>query len=285
MHHATIIFNSSFDAAERCAGDIIQARVGGPLYIVESRRSSAPLGSNAIRVRQDKLEDLYCRIASTQGACTVQVLADCSEPVLDFMKEYPGTAGDFGVAVMSTTRDKESQEKLIDTFEEMVHLGMERAQVRFLFVQAPRDQPLESEYPTLMGYLKSSCAQPVVSPAVLYESVAFSKIREHQLAVAPMLSGETNFQTMLEAARQRGDNEVALRNLSQKLLAQRALHACRNDIEKAVAALQLPGDTALRQPQPGAHLPAPEENSVAPGAADATPGTMCAAVDGTELDG
>ena len=121
-------------------------------------------------------------------------------------------------------------------------------------------------YPTLMEYLKNSRAQTMVSLAVLHQSAAFSKIRDHQLTVAAMLSGETNFQTALEAARQRGDNEEVLRDLSQKLLAQRALHACANDIEKAVAALQLPGDTALKQPQPGAQLPA-------------------AAVDGTELDG
>lgn len=283
MHHATIIFNSSFDATERCAGDIIQTRVGGLLNVVESRKTSAPVASNAIRVRPDKLEDLYCRIASTQGACTVQVAADFVEAVLRFMEQYPGTAGDLGAAVVTTTPDKESQDKAIAIVEATVGLGMERAKARLLLVQAPRSQALETVFPALMEYLKESCAHTVARPAVLYESVAFSKIREQQLPVAAMLSGEINFQTMLEAARQRGDNEEVLRDLSQKLLAQRALHACRDDIEKAAAALLLPGDTALKPPQPGAHFPAPGVDSVVSVAPDAMPVTACVATNGTGL--
>jgi hypothetical protein len=277
MHLATIIFNSSVDAAERCAGDIIQATVGGPLYLVESRKSTAHVASNAsMRVRPDKLEDLYCSIASTQGACTVQVAADCSQAVLHFMEQYPGTAAEFGVVVISTTPEKESQEKLIDHVTAMVSLGMQPAQARFLLVQARREQPLESAFPTVFEYLKNSYTQGVADPAVLYESVAFTKIREHQLPVAAMLSGETNFQTMLEAARERGDNEDILRELSQKLLAQRALHACRSDIETAAAALHLPGHASLRQQLSSAHLPAPRDDSMASAPLQAMPVITCA---------
>jgi hypothetical protein len=251
---------------------------------VESRKPSAHVASNAIiRVRPDKLEDLYCRIASTQGACTVQVAADCSQAALHFMEQFPGTAAEFGGVVMSTTREKESQEKLIDHFAAMVRLGMQPAQVRFILVQARREQPLESEFQTLFEYLKNSYTQGVASPAVLYESVAFSKIREHQLPVAAIFRGEINFQTMLEAARVRGENEEALRDLSQKLLAQRALHACRNDIEKATAALHLPGNTALKQHLSSVHLPAPREDSMASVALHAMPVITSEATNDSEL--
>jgi hypothetical protein len=256
MHHATIIFNSSFDAAERCTGEIIQAKVGGKLNVVDVRKTLMPVASNPIvRVRPEKLEALYCDIASMQAACTVQVTADCTDAVLRFMEQYPGTAAEFGAVVMSTTPNEESQKKLIDTFAAMVRLGMETSAARFLLVQAPREQPLEIAFSTLFEYLKSPDAQAVVPPAVLYESVAFAKIHDQALSVSAMLNGEINFQTLLDTARQRNENGQALRDLSKKLLVQRALLACRNDIEKATDALQLPGDAApMQQPFPRERL-------------------------------
>lgn len=269
MHHATIIFNSSFDAAERCTGEIIQAKVGGKLNVVDVRKTLMPVASNPIvRVRPEKLEDLYCDIASTQAACTVQVTADRTDAVLRFMEQYPGTAAEFGAVVMSTTPNEESQKKLIDTFAAMVRLGMKTSAARFLLVQAPREQPLEIAFSTLFEYLKSPDAQAVMPPAVLYESVAFAKIYDQALSVSAVLNREINFQTLLDTARQRNENEEVLRDLSKKLLVQRALLACRNDIKKATDALQLPGDAApMRELLPRERLAAPgkeEAVSVAP---------------------
>jgi hypothetical protein len=171
------------------------------------------------------------------------------------MEQYPGTAAEFGAVVMSTTPNEESQKKLIDTFAAMVRLGMETSAARFLLVQAPREQPLEIAFSTLFEHLKSPDAQAVVPPAVLYESVAFAKIHDQALSVSAMLNGEINFQTLLDTARQRNENGQALRDLSKKLLVQRALLACRNDIEKATDALQLPGDAApMQQPFPRERL-------------------------------
>jgi hypothetical protein len=275
MHHATIIFNSSFDAAERCTGEIIQAKVGGKLNVVDIRKTLMPVASNPIvRVRPEKLEDLYCDIASTQAACTVQVIADCTDAVLRFMEQYPGTAAESGAVVMSTTPNEESQKKLIDTFAAMVRLGMKTSAARFLLVQAPREQPLEIAFSTLFEYLKSPDAQAVVPPAVLYESVAFAKIHDQALSVSAMLNGEINFQTLLDTARQRNENEDedALRDLSKKLLVQRALLACRNDIEKATDALQLPGDAApMREPLPRERPAVPEKDEAVCFAPDVIP--------------
>ena len=285
MHNAIIVFNTSLDVTERCVGDIIQTRIGGSLYAIESRKAQAPVESNAIHVGPDKLEDLYCQIASTQDPCTVQVAIDRLDDLRGFMEKYPGTAGDFRAAVVTTTRSTVSQERAIYAVEQMVRVGMERDKARLLLVHAPRNHPLETIYPKLMEYWKDACAQASGSPAVLYESVAFSKIREHQLPVAAMLNRDFNFQTMLEAARGRGDNEEVLRDLSQKLLAQRALDACRNDIETAMATLRLRGDTALKPHQPSSHLRAPEEDSVVADALEAMPVTTCAAESNSEVAG
>ncbi|WP_020065100.1 hypothetical protein [Paraburkholderia caledonica] len=273
MHHTTIIFNSSFDAAERCTGEIIQAKLGGKLNVVDVRKTLMPVASNPIvRVRPEKLEDLYCDIASTQAACTVQVTADCTDAVLRFMEQYPGTAAEFGAVVLSTTRNEESQKKLIDTFAAMVRLGMKTSAARFLLVQAPREQPPEIAFSTLFEYLESPDVQAVVPPAVLYESVAFAKIHDQALSVSAMLNSEINFQTLLDAARQRNENEDVLRDLSKKLLVQRALLACRNDIERATDALQLPGDAApMREPLPRERLAVPEKDAAVCFAPDVIP--------------
>jgi hypothetical protein len=282
-NYPLIVFNSSYDAAERSTGDIINVNVGGSLILVDSRKTSAPLGPDSVRVRPEKLDEVCCTAGSTQRPCTVQVAADCSGAVLRFMEDFPGTLQDFKAVILSSTPDKDAQEKLVATLQALVSLGMEQTQTRIFLVQAPRNQPMEAAFPVLTAHLQNARVRDVLPPAVLHESAAFSRIREHQLSVAAILNDAIDFHTLREESRQRHDDERVLHELSRKLLAQRALHACRGDIETAFSALRLPGISPQKNGQQQTHLASREPEQAAYVSNDAMSPSTPSAVSEIEL--
>jgi hypothetical protein len=240
-HYPVIIFNSSNDAAERSTGGIVQAGIGGLLTLVDARKISAPLSPNIARVRPDHPDQIYASVASSQGACIVQVSADASDALIGFMNDCPGTIQDFQVVILSTTPEKEAQARLIETLDALTRAGMTPAQIRLFAVQAPANQSFPATYPLLASRLEKERYVDIPPAAVLPESSAFSRVVDHQLAVAAVLNGEIDFDILLREARERGSDERELRDLSTKLLAQRSLLARRNDITGALEQLQFPG--------------------------------------------
>lgn len=269
MHYPVIVFNNSHDPAERCAGGIVHARIGGLHSTVDSRKAPVQPGASSTRTRPERFEELYCIIASSQEPCTVQVSAECTAAVLCFMENYPGTIQDFKAVVLTTTPDKAAEGSIIKTFGALVRMGMSPSQARLLVVQAPRDLPVDEVVPALITYLKGQYPTDTPAVAVLHQSPAYSRVVEHQLPVPAILDRAIDFEVLLREARERGEDGQTLRQLSAKVLAQRALLAQRSEINDASHMLGLPAISQHAVLQPT--LSDTEANHAAFSSSDATP--------------
>lgn len=166
-----------------------------------------------------QVREALCQIASTLGVCTVQIEADGGGRVLPHLEHVSRHSGrrpggnPERVTCARLPRDSDRRHQAL------IGRGMESTQARSL-VQAPRTQPHGSAFTTLMEYPKDSRAKELTPPAILHESLAFLTDSRTTASVCTDPAGRINFRSRLEVARQRGDDERALRELSQKLLIQ-----------------------------------------------------------------
>jgi hypothetical protein len=241
MDHSRLILVSSHDAQQHALGELLRSRVGGLLILVDGgRKAPSQPEADVVRVRPDRLDQLYCTVAAAQHACSVLVFAQAVPAVLDFLEQHAGTAGDFASIICSSTPDPASQQTVIDTLTRLSRMGADHEKLTVAFTQAPHAVPVQEAFAQLVAHTVSGEFRGVSLEAVLHQSQAFERARDLQLDIGGILRGELNFETALAQARQAGEREHVLHGIARKLLAQRALTCCRQEIDRTLDALRVP---------------------------------------------
>ncbi|EUC14328.1 hypothetical protein [Paraburkholderia hospita] len=182
--YTTLVLTSGNDAMENAVGELIQSRIGGPLLRVDvQRRASADPEPSVIRVRPDRLDEMYCTVATTRHACSVIVSAQCVPSVLAFLEEHEGTAGDFTSIICTATPRAESQSAAMQTIERLIGIGADPAKLGVIFTQAPRELPMREAFSQLANQLSTGQFPNVNLETMLPTSTAFERARELQLPV------------------------------------------------------------------------------------------------------
>jgi hypothetical protein len=236
-----LILTSGNDLQESAVADLVRSRTGARLVRVEvPRKASAKLEPDAVCVRADRPDELYCMLASASRACCVAVSAPSVAPTLEFLAEHPGTANDFALIICTATPREGSQQSAVGTLAKLASMGVDPTRIGVVYTRTPRDASVEQTFKQLAGYLANGPFTAICREAVLKDSTAFERARELQLPIADVLSGQVRFESALEGARHAGEPEELLHALARKLLAQRALTGCRVDIDKALDMLRVP---------------------------------------------
>jgi len=241
MDHPTILVLASSAEPMECAiGDIIQSRIGGSLVFVDAQRKAPGQQKEHTRVRPDRLDQLYCLLASAREASTVAVSSECVSAVLAFLTEFPGTADDFTSIICTATPHSDSQQAAIETLTRLSRIGASSSKLGLLFTQAPHEIPVDEAFSQLASSLKSGQFPNASLEAVLHQSSAFGRALDLRLPVSGILNGLADFEAALQEARNTDAPDHTLHLLARQVLAQRALHGCRPAITRALDALRLP---------------------------------------------
>jgi len=242
MDHPTIlVLTSSAEPMECFAGEIIQSRIGSALVIVdEQRKAPGQQEQSFTRVRPDRLDQLYCLLASARESTTVAVSPECVSAVLAFLAEFPGTADEFTSIICTATPHADSQQTAIETLTRLSHIGASPSKLGLLFTQAPREISVHEAFSQLTASVKNSHFPNITFDAVLHQSTAFKRARDLRLPVNGILNGHLDFEATLQQARLADAPDHILHTLARKVLAQRALLGCRPAITRALDALGLP---------------------------------------------
>lgn len=272
MNDHYLILTSGNDVQESAVAELVRSRTGARLVRVEvPRKASAQTEPDALRVRADRPDELYCMLAAASHACCVAVSAPSVAPTLEFLAEHPGTANDFSLIICTATPRAESQQSAVGTLTRLASMSVDPTRVGVVYTHTPRDASAEQAFTQLASYLADGPFAAGCREAVLKDSTAFERARELQLPIAGILSGQVRFESALEAAREAGEPEELLHTLARKLIAQRALTGRRVDIEQALDMLrvphilqqELPPAVSATSTPPQPHAVAPVDGSVA----------------------
>jgi hypothetical protein len=237
-HYHILVLNSSLDEMELGIGDILQSLQRGSLIRVDAQAPRTPefAEQSVTRVRPDRLEQLYCGIASARQACTALVAAPCVDAALRFLDEHRGTTADFAIILCSATPDPLSQKKAAGTFRALLDMDVQPDQMGMVLAQAPAGTPVEQAFQDLIQ-LREERLPGLACSVVLPESQVFARARGHRIPLAGILNRQVDFEVALRQARQQGEDEGAIQALARKVLAQRALLSQTGRIVEAFAAL------------------------------------------------
>jgi hypothetical protein len=262
MDKPVIVFMGSNDPQENAVPELIRSHAAPRLLRIEAqRKSSAQRDVDIEVVRVDRLDQLYCMLVTTQHPCCVEVPPQSSGATLAFLEEHPGTANDFGCIICTVSPITESQQYAAETITRLVDMGVDCTKIRVVFTQAPHAVPVRDTFAQLVGHLSNPRFEAISLDVVLYVSPAFERVRDLQLSISRILRGTVDFQAELAHAREAGESDQVVHALARKLLGQRAILGCEDNINQALEALRLPrvaqedwlratSDTSALTPQP-----------------------------------
>jgi hypothetical protein len=238
-HPLALHVRTTRHAAQGLSASLIHSQMGGLRVSIESRaRTPSPPGT--LRFRVDQLEEAHVAAASA-SCCVMDVAEECWRAFVRFLRDCPGTTSDFTACVLTTTPDELSQTSTIDAANELLAAGMQPAQMRIIYADAPRERLPETAYGLLARFVEQRAVlEHWRTDAVLSDAPAFSRLQRDHSQLGDLLHGALDFELELERARSAGADEASLREVMRKVLSQRMVLGVVGDIGKVFDTLSLP---------------------------------------------
>jgi hypothetical protein len=233
-------FQTSNEAIDLAMAALIHQRLGGQYFRIDDRRKRLDDPAGCALIRTDRLDDFYSSLLGSGRGGVVDVVPECRQAVLDFVQERPGTAGDVGVCVITSSPGRDAQDATIKTMEGLLDGGMDPSRIRIVFSGLEPDQAVESLFPHVRQYALGqlpNCTMAVVGQRV---TRALEKVLRTQVPIGMVLNHGVDFEEQLRDARLAGATQDVLKQLATKLLSQRLLEGVRAEIEQLSCQLGLP---------------------------------------------
>jgi hypothetical protein len=224
-------------AVQALSAPLVQTRTGGQILYVD-QRLQGPTPPGTRRCRANLIESAHVAAASASRAL-VDIAADSRDAFIRLLTDYPGTAADYQLCLLTVSRDEECQLAAFNMANAVVGAGMSPGQVRFIHVAGPFD-PAKTAYPLVAKFYEEHGVQEEGSaPAVLHETELLLRIQRDGERLGDWLHGKTDFQALLDEARREGAGEGALSQLMHKVMLQRKFAIVRDRVAQVLDSLGL----------------------------------------------
>jgi len=231
--------HTSQHPTEALMAPLIQSQTGGSLVHVQPRPYAFSPAPGTLHFRGDEIEKAHV-VAATAPRAVVDISSDCRHDFMRLLQDYPGTAADYEVCVLTVAPDEHSQSETIRTGKGLMAVGMAPGQMRLVRVGGRRGEPQNAPYALITQFAEEHGElEHWRSSVVLRDAVALARLHGMLVPLGELLHAKIDYQAELENAWRAGADEESRQMLMHKVLTQRMVTSMRDGIDEVFHALSL----------------------------------------------
>jgi hypothetical protein len=230
-------FQINSDAVGQSMSQLIQAWLGGDLFLVDDRRRAADrcLGHT---VKPDRLDDgLSLAMASPQPAL-IDVPHSYYRDFLDFVLDHPGTVDQIQSCVITCSGEPPSFANSLQVVQAVLQTGVKPELMRIIVPEC--EAPGSSDgAPQTLRYFHENAPDCLIVTAPTRVTRVLERALKTGISLPATIKREVDYQREFDSASAAGETQERLQQLAKQLLAQRFLLGATTELEQFVASLRL----------------------------------------------